>query len=199
MDKSISQVKEAVDSLYTTFLARDLFSKVVPGGLVLATIVAVMGKDNAVSGTLPKISFLGWLLVYALCFSIGLAVQAVGEYLKIIRAYPGDESEDTFRTRMKEFNDSIPSNVDRIQRERYVVIKETTGNFGVAILISILILGVGCLLSKSTWVLYPAFGVPSFLVVWWFHVVHQRRQRDWERKVINRKTEAKQNKEGLSS
>jgi len=68
--------KDLADSLYTSFVARDFFAKVVPGPIVLAAVVVAPANSQFTLKSLNELPILGWLLLYGVCFLIGFAVHA---------------------------------------------------------------------------------------------------------------------------
>ena len=122
------KIKDIADALYSSFLARDFFGKVLPGGILLAAMLKNIVINPIALSKLYKMPFFVWLLVYGVCWIIGFAVQAVGEFFFIVRAFPYDEKEIDFQKRKNDFNNAAPSEMDKIQMERFVVIKEATGN-----------------------------------------------------------------------
>jgi len=179
-------VRELADAFYSSYLARDFFAKVVPGSLVLGSFLLWSEPYPVLIGVVEKLPVLGWLLVYGLCWGVGFAVQAIGERLGIVRSHPRDETEQVFRERAASFNASNPTTTDRSNRERFVVIKESTANLGVAIGLSIVLVG-GCkLLPDYRKLIVAGFVVLCVAALLWFQAVHQSRERDWELRVIER-------------
>jgi len=184
-------------------LARDFFAKVIPGAIVLFTIIMSSTDPPIKPESLFKLSIGAWLFLYGVCYAVGFAVQAAGEWFGWVRAYPGDETEGDFRTRLVRFSKSLEGIKKEVaedykqQRERYVVIKEMAGNVSLSVAISFIIwivVSLGKILPDQisislssavvTQVFFIVLVVICIVALFWFQKVHQRRQRDLELKVI---------------
>ena len=120
------------------------------------------------------------VLFYGLFWALGFTVKAIGERIKWIRAYPSDETYTQFQQRLATWKSlDLPLDV-KVQRERYVVIKETMGNFSFSLFISATVVILSYAPEPFGIVLLFAVGGFSLYCVWWFQIEHQRRQRDYE-------------------
>lgn len=181
--------KEFADALYSSYLARDFFAKVLPGAIVVSAllypVVVARGIDWAKFENIPV---LAWLFIYGICWIVGFAIQALGEVIGILRAYPSDEKDDVkILERGIQFHASEPPEPDRVQRERFVVVKEATGNASVAAYLALLIVLIPS--ADPTWQ-FTFFGVLSIsgiAALYIFHRINRCRQRDHEIKVIARR------------
>jgi hypothetical protein len=78
-------MKEAatvINALYTTYLARDFFAKVIPGAVIILTLIAPLTGGKSAKESLQlinEIPLFGWLFVYGLCYIAGFAVQEEGK------------------------------------------------------------------------------------------------------------------------
>ncbi|NOV29603.1 hypothetical protein [Methylomonas sp. ZR1] len=135
----IDNVKEITDSLYSSFVARDFFAKVLPGGVVFSALIFSIFYGNPDFEQLQKIPSFLWLFVYGYCWILGFFVQGFGERINVVRASPKNVSNSEYHEGVSVFFVSTRNHADRLQRERFVVIKEATGNMAVAISIGLLI------------------------------------------------------------
>lgn len=109
----LKDIKEIGDSLYSTYLARDFFAKVLPGAIVLLALVEISIGVKDFLATFERLPFLGSLLIYGLCWAAGFLVQAMGEAPGIMKAFP-DNKEEEFLERLAKFNAVNPSLADRV-------------------------------------------------------------------------------------
>jgi len=129
---------KTVNSLYTQFLLRDIAAKVVPGAITLYS--ANLVTDSIQIGEIPTPV---WVLFFAFCWVIGLALQSFGS-IRLLETWPqkaefkGEKlNEKIFQKVTREFRKK-EENISQslIQHERFVVIKEACGNNSIAISIS---------------------------------------------------------------
>ena len=182
--------KEFVDSIYSSYLARDFFAKVIPGGIVLGAAVLLCNTPSIIApADLKDIPLLGWLLIYGICWGVGLAVQAIGEKFSLHRAFSGN-NEAAFREKIAEFYAANPSSDNRSILERFVVLKEATSNIALATVISsILILLCKWLPNYQRWV-FSTFIMVGVVFLFWFHVQHRDRQDKWLQLITKSKKNA---------
>lgn len=138
----MSEASSFFNALYHNFLLRDLFAKMVPGAVVIATILS----QNPLGERVVEIGEnVGWpfvLLGAGVAWIFGFALQELGGILKIIKHYPTDPTDYskskkryTLRTAFKK----VATENERQQVERYAVIKEATGNGATTILLCLFI------------------------------------------------------------
>jgi len=178
--------KEIADALYSSYLARDFFAKVVPGAIVIAAAVSPIYSSGSDWGKIEHIPMLAWLFAYGICWIVGFSVQAIGEASGVVRAFPGDEAEDQGRKRGVAFNASHLTQRDKAQHERFVVIKEATGNVAVAICLAGIVSASLHVVPEWRLFLYVTFIIVVVIALHWFQKVHQRRQRDHELNILAR-------------
>ena len=123
--------------LYTSFLLRDFAGKIVPGCVLFFSISVMFSKPNEIlkiaSG---RISFVVIFLIAALAWTVILGIQSIAELAGIWNYYPPDKgAEMTIQFKIEKFLRLACPN-ERLQYERFVVIKEATGNLFVVGLLS---------------------------------------------------------------
>lgn len=175
----IEKIKEITDSLYSSFIARDFFAKVLPGSVVISALVYSTYGEKLDFEQLQKIPTFIWFLVYGQCWIFGFFVQGLGERLNILRVSPEDESNAQYHARISDFIVSARNNVDRLQRERFLIIKEATGNMAVAVLMGLLIVLQQLFVPQWRTVLHAVLAVLGTYILLWFHQIHQSRERHW--------------------
>lgn len=132
------------DAFYYRFVLRDVMAKIAPGTIVLLTISLVINNSvKELVGYIRDIPFWLWVILIALAWITGIAIQAIGELsgklVGCIRYYPkyvkkSNENKSkkesiTFETWHKKRNyflNNAPHS-ERIEYERYVVITEACG------------------------------------------------------------------------
>lgn len=139
-------LKELADTLYSSFLARDFFAKVIRGGLVLGSFVLSVPGSTVDLSQLSKELPLFALFFYGICWGLGFAIQYFGYMTKLIESHPKKFRDrikgtmfpvdgETYQANFNRFLKCNPDHFQRIQRERYVVIKEACGKFAMALLL----------------------------------------------------------------
>jgi len=149
----MSQLSETLDRLYSDFLLRDILAKFVPGLLTLALALQLFAPRLlhsalrlAVAGPLVPL-----VALYGVSFMAGMLIQFVGMWLRLERVHVWDgvsleQRMQASLTRSREFlraNSQQPALLRA--RERYAILKEMAGNYGVALLLAAVLLIVKAL------------------------------------------------------
>jgi hypothetical protein len=147
--ETISQARDLIQGLYTNFVLRDLAGKIVPGSLLAFSFATLFypPRDifNAVSRKIP------WHLLlvgFGFLWGVVLGLQSLAEsvpinifgYFPSITIVTKDQAPDfNFQVATKVMQAFLaqPNVEDKLQYERFVVIKEATGNLFIAMLISV--------------------------------------------------------------
>ncbi|MBI3810882.1 MAG: hypothetical protein HY283_01570 [Nitrospirae bacterium] len=199
-----------LDRFYATFIARDLFAKIVPGGILLLTVAwwfNVNDGNPPFIDAIRKIPTWGWLFVYGICYALGFAIQGLGELIQVPRwaelrpvqilsAHPSDETYEVFFNRILQFeqnnfdqreNDANKGRArERIahNRERLVVIKEMAGNASLSSLMSFFVWffvsGPSMILCSSKSAFMSVIILNGMVSLYWLHVRMRWRQRELE-------------------
>jgi hypothetical protein len=131
---NMEAMQAIVQSLYTNFLLRDFVGKIVPGAFLAISFATIFYEPNIILRTLAgRLSFVLIVLVAGFLWTITLGLQNVGETLHIWSYFPrigSHSSEASFAIATPLVQAFIHSaeQPDRLQYERFVVIKEATGN-----------------------------------------------------------------------
>ena len=122
------------ESLYSRFILRDLFGKIVPGSILLFTILRSLGWFP--SGSLAlDLPFAGWLLFYGVAWAVGIAAQSVGEITRLLKFYGGGPGELHWHRQVEAELHATPRQIEML--ERNIVLKEASGNVCTATLLSL--------------------------------------------------------------
>jgi hypothetical protein len=123
--------------LYTSFLLRDFAGKIVPGCFLLLSYSALFVHPGEIIKSITgKISLVSVFLIAGFAWTIVLGLQSLAELVRIWNYYPSAAgAEMTVQAQVARFL-QLACPEDRQQYERYVVIKEATGNLFVAGILS---------------------------------------------------------------
>jgi len=178
---------EFANILYKQFFLRDLLGKIVPGAIVFLALYSIIPKETVSVVSMPdSLDWLLGLVLFASFMLFGICVQTIGELSGLHSAHPrpliaflqnekGVKARNLFRERQarfgKEANDS-----QKEQRERYVYLKEGTGNFALALFIS-------AFAVWGQWQLMILMVLISVLA-YFTHMMSRSRQGYYEMKVL---------------
>lgn len=188
----MSDVGEVVTSLYDKLILRDFLAKVLPGIIVmLAIYVAWFSTALSPATTIMHLSQASvglWVIVVGLGWFAGMAVQATGEAIRVIRPFSRKTASSDFIKDLVAVQNSIP----RLQQgyERYVIIKEACGNASLSILVAVIFITLrawyGQPLSAGWLTLVAILAAAALLRMHW---VHLERQREWTTAALARQPE----------
>lgn len=157
-------VRAIIAELYDRLLLRDLFGKIVPGGIALVAAIVLLRRDALPNlDSLPKsaseLPLAAWLGILGLCWTLAFALQGLGESARLLRNIPRTYDQPGFYKKMARFDELATSRRrarQLLHAERLLVIKEACGNGGIAILfVTILawsLRTIRCLQSGTCWV-----------------------------------------------
>jgi hypothetical protein len=150
MDEKISRIADLANLIYTSYVGRDFFAKVVPGFVGLISVGYFLGDEQISVAETKDTPLMAWLIVFGVCYAAGFTIQRFGESFGIIRLYGGGWNSATYSQKVDRFFRNAPSMYHRAQRERYVVIKELYGNLACALFILLAVLIVKATVSVIT-------------------------------------------------
>lgn len=145
----MSEASAIVEALYKNFLLRDLFAKIVPGTIVL---VSVIFQNPALAHLTGAATTFGWPMILVgagATWTVGFAIQEIGELLRIIKHHPERYSQPLQRYRLRNAFKKVAAEAEAQQVERYAIIKEATGNGSTAIIVALLIVTLRALTSED--------------------------------------------------
>jgi hypothetical protein len=190
-----------VKVLYERFLMRDLLGKVGPGLITAFSIISALGIDLiGLLSAARKTMWLFWLAALPIFFIIGLAVQIVAELLGLHSASPRPRyyliifsSWGAWRDVNIDFDRRLallrnaPSNAlssdAQAQRERFVYLKEGSGNMAAALIVTLV-----CILVEKAPLSYDGIlpVVLFCLALFASHFIHAKRQAIFEIRTLNK-------------
>ena len=193
-------VKGLFDSFYDKLVLRDLGGKVVPGALMLASLMFLAFGLDAVDRFLDRMTLVLWVIFGGVSWSIGFVLQYIGEVLRILRNCPHGSTNPKM-DRLKFYDiwatfQSSASPYERVQAERLNIIKEACGNTCISVSFSTLLI-FGSLYSKNGglsnlyWVIAGVLMVFS-TSLWRMHVIHVERYGELAINTVNRIREEKE-------
>lgn len=187
-----------VDGLYEKFILRDVLSFITPGAILVITVNSALNiTDNAMDirnhmlhtlmSSIPSV--LTIIIIYGVLFVVGFTLQTLGEVVGIIRFhdYRNDagsiDNGEFYRVKGKFMGPGMKEAAR--QRERFVVLKQLSGNNAMAILLSAVALLVKLVPSDNdnevTSLLLVVVGLLVVSgILFKAHWIHSQRQRDWE-------------------
>lgn len=142
--------KTIVELLYNNFLLRDLFAKIVPGSIVLASVFYDNPFGDSIVTLAARVGWAAVIILAGLAWLVGFAVQEIGELLRIIRHHPRSYEQSQYRYLRRCAFKKLAIESESQQAERYAIIKEATGNSATAILLTISIVTAKSLLSSDS-------------------------------------------------
>lgn len=124
-------MKELVEALYSRFLLRDVFGKIVPGTILLSGLLLGVFGFAALLNVLKQLPVPTWPLLYGAAWLGGFAIQQVPHVFGISHVYDKKayKSLSAFNQALRGFRIRNRDNpIDQQQLERYIIIKESCGN-----------------------------------------------------------------------
>jgi hypothetical protein len=179
----MSDLVKVLDYLYSRFILRDFLAKAVPGALVLGSCALLWWDLKTILGGLGKLPIYTYVLLYGIAFVTGFGIQAIGTFSWVVTLRPRCERLKDTLARLNTFRERATDKQQQ-QHERFVVLKEMTGNTAVALLIGIIIHGrFACWCEPRDWgiALLAMIAVPVLLLE---HYRQSRQQTLWEKIVL---------------
>jgi hypothetical protein len=192
----VEQIKELLSNIYARYIMRDFLGKVLPGAIIFITFyISFLKKYIAIEEVfkhdIPVILY--WItafLLIGLFHVIGLSAQLAGEFLALHSPHPkpyklfslialpkGKIARESYNERQQKLENYTLTRDQKKQVERFVYLKEESGNCAIAFLIS------GIMLFHFT-----EIGIALLiigLICYYSHVVHRSRQVYKEIQVLN--------------
>lgn len=210
------KIKDLFDALYYRMILRDFFGKVIPGLIFLATLCMCLRWEYAeyskLIGMIKGLSFFAWLVIFGGAWLTGFGIQGLGEvtgetFIGVIRYYPkNDPNIKCYKDWLKFLEDfrKRAHREQKVEAERFVVIKEACGNgcvsLGVSFLMALFFDWVSGHITWTTvaesWRLWlPIVAVIVFLTLFLgiMHRKHFQHHCDYMKLVIERDYQKKGN------
>lgn len=193
----MEEVKNIFNVIYSHFILRDLFGKIVPGSMVLIMLVWYSANFSYLE-KLFDLSLWPWLILIGLAWIIGFAIQSLGEfflgwfkwgyrYFPKVEGIKGKkrELENWYNIYVIEFLNTYATENEIKLDERMVVIKEACGNGFIATILILILYW-----SHEHSIIINEFSIILTVIgaaLWRMHVKHFERQYELIQKVINSK------------
>lgn len=185
--------------IYEKFFMRDLLGKILPGFIVTITLFSICGIQNF-SDLIPfeEIRPILWVIILPWSLLTGLALQILGELLGLHSSSPRPKRllfffrpcnkiwrkvNEDFKERfdkLKNASDIEWTKNSKEQRERFVYLKEGSGNLS----LSLLFLFVYLISSGEKFFIIPFSLLIFSLFLYWSHLLHATRQARFEIGVL---------------
>ena len=141
MDKQASDLFEA---FYSRFILRDFMAKIVPGSIVIISILIATTNDFTEIDVLIRLSFWAWIIFIGISWLFGIAIQGMGEFFRF-KAKDKGGLKKTFTRRQwftlyfnsKEYIENKKPEYGYLKREleRLIFLREASGNgFGALVI-----------------------------------------------------------------
>ena len=134
-------------AFYFSFILRDVFGKIVPGMILIISIVLTFNPTLEIFNKVLTMSLWPWIGIFGVGWLSGFVVQGIGEIislgpLKFYRYHTREYSNPEFLVTKFKFEQKATME-QKLQYQRFVVIKEACGNGYLALFLSILIWSIG--------------------------------------------------------
>ncbi len=161
------------DNLYRKFLLRDILAKAVPGFLLLAYLFHDKIPANYPKHGFPEIVVVA--VLYGLSFMTGMLLQFLGSQFRIIKIYVHEGDRNKSLKYLREFlGDKDNKENLSTQRERFVILKNMSGTYAMALIAIILV----TFFKNLEIELILAIGLVAALI--WENRFHAGEQAEWE-------------------
>lgn len=182
--------------LYEKFFMRDYMGKLGPGAVVLVMVGYMLHGEGLDISRVP--TALLWVPGLPFAYLIGLGVQILSELLGLHSASPAPryilfiETKFSANTELDERMALIGKATDtqwtvnaKEQRERFVVLKEASGNMSMAVLIGLVLAWSG-LGGANISVFHKVAGIVIVGVLYLSHRMNAIRQANYETNVLEK-------------
>ena len=197
-------IAEAIKYLYQQFILRDVVAYVTPGTILAFCVLKVhLGSTMAavafINTNIPAVAFVP---IYGLLFITGLAIQNLGEMLKVLPEHNRDNEEERFGTLQRFYRVTSAGHVTKEKsdygdtlervRERIEVKKYASGNIAAAMVISAILIGVTKIFpSSAPWAIISV-GVILVASMMRTHHCQLKNVSIWEDEAIRHHEEEKE-------
>jgi hypothetical protein len=149
---------QLVEALYSRFLLADVFGKIVPGFVVLYSAVMTFWSSSSALARVNELGSWGWPAVFGLSWALGLALQRVGQRVRLADEFRDLGAWYELRARFQR----VAQETEIQQISRLLVIREASGNGCTALVASLLL---------------PVFSRPCQVLLWF-------QEDPWTRTVL---------------
>jgi len=132
----MKEFAQVLQSLYNSFLFRDVAAKVLPGFILFMALSILIQPINDTTKLLSSLSAPLVFIFFLAFWVLGFAVQALGTRSKIVKYSYRYPAPDRFHEALRQYKNTKLPEGDGNQLERFMVIRESYGNNSVAVFLS---------------------------------------------------------------
>jgi len=132
-------IDNTFEALYLNFLLKDLLAKIAPGSLILITMSSVVFGLAEVANYISNYSFWTWIIFSTFSWTVGFAIQSIGEYFNLVKYHPDNIDDSTWYTIQTKFEKRATKHEAKLF-ERFDIISESCGNGYISLFISAFLL-----------------------------------------------------------
>ena len=181
----MKELENLFEALYSRFVMRDVFGKMVPGATLLVALYVVLIRPDAspdqVIRLITSARTLTWLVLGMMGWITAFGIQRLGEFVGL-RYYgcwiPDDKS---WYKKVIHFT-QVASPEEKRGFERFVVIKETCGNAAFSLVLSGIVLLF--IWNNKANIFFPAALLLGGIILFSMHRVHVKRNTWWLESVL---------------
>ncbi len=143
MDNKVNEISNLIDKIYTGFILRDFFAKIMPG------LILIFSFSFFLFNKIIDLKFLNSsmiILFLGLAWIIAFSIQSIGESFKLIKYWLPDEKDDWSNLLNKCLSKSTID--EKSNCERLIVIKEASGNLAISLILSTIIISARLLINN---------------------------------------------------
>jgi hypothetical protein len=197
--KSMSDLADIFESLYSHFLLRDIVAKVIPGLLSVMIPLVICANDlEPVKELLKSLNLIAlFVLIYGVGLAIGMILQQLGMLIPLIKIHvwksDSNDSDNSIArstdAEVRFLKIAIQNRAMLRRRERLIILKEMCGNYAMAMLIILTTFLIRFLMNYQSWSLRElaiilSIGFVIYLLIRQNYYL-AREQHDFESLVIN--------------
>jgi len=183
----LKELEGLFEAFYSRFILRDVFGKIIPGAILLLSLYIAFIRPDICAvqaiGLLKSLSIATWVILGSISWVMAYGVQRIGELLKILHYYGcWIQNDKSWFDKIVRFTE-VASPAEKSNFERFVVIKETSGNVGMSFLLSAVILFIFWDHNKNNIGVLLALFL-SGVILLSMHRIHVKKNTWWLESVL---------------
>jgi len=145
MDNKVNEISNLIDKIYTGFILRDFFAKILPG------LILILSFSFFLFNKFIDLKFLNSFIIilfFGLAWIIAFSIQSIGESFKLIKYWLPDEKDNWSNL----LNECLSKSTidEKSNCERLIVIKEASGNLAISLILSTIIVSARLLINNMS-------------------------------------------------
>ena len=200
-EEIIKELSGILDKIYDKFILRDLFAKIIPGLILIASFFYLL------SGNIIEIEKIGkslWCFLIGLSWIVAYGIQSFGELSHLIKYYNKNfkTDEDWYNEYNLFLNNSTIA--EKSICERFIIIKEATGNLAISLILSLILLTTKSItedyhtIISEDYLIVVATIFSFSLLLLRMHDIHVERQCNYVSSVNRKKKASNDGEKGKS-